>query len=367
MNLTRQFIMSVVLLSGYLLFGCARITIPAPESPVIPLPEPVIEDSTINLPITVSLKSIFNTLGQAFSKGKEHDRTDQERNLTGKIQEFFQRQESKKDNNLLQNFYVRQMAGKAWDALQGPVKLTDDLFLLINPRAATISPLSGPGDTMSVVVGLLAKPKIVARPLPPAPAQPLPTLNLTTVPPEKGFHIALESEVSFEYLGNELTKKMGGRVYPANGGTIVIEKVTLYGSGDSVVVAVRVKGEVRGTIYLTGAPLYDESARSFTLRNLEYTVDTKEVLVKAADWLLHSRLKDSLAERATWYIGDRIDAYKDLLSRALNRNVNEHVNISGKIRDLRPVSVGITTNAIKAVLVADGTVEVSVFGFCLYR
>jgi tRNA U55 pseudouridine synthase TruB len=93
----------------------------------------------------------------------------------------------------------------------------------------------------------------------------------------------------------------------------------------------------------------------------EYTVETKQVLVQAADWLLHTRLREGLADRATWYIGDRIDAEKDLLSRALNRNLNEHVNISGKISDLRPVSVGITTNAIKAVLVADGTVEVSVF------
>jgi len=347
-------------LSGCLLFGCARISIPAPESPVIPLPEPVIEDSTINLPVTVSLKSLFHDLGQAFSKENEHERPGLDRNITGKIQEFLQRQASKKDDNLLRNFYVRQMAGKAWDALQGPVKLADDLFLLINPRAVTISPLSGPDDTMSVVVGLLAKPKIVASPVPPAPAQPLPALTLTKVPPEKGFHIALESELPFEYLGNELTKKMEGRVYPAAGETIVIENVTLYGSGNAVVIAVRVKGTVRGTIYLTGAPAYDESARSFSVRNLEYTVETKQVLVKAADWLLHSRLKDSLAKRTTWFVGDRIDAAKDLLTNALNRKLNEHVGISGSISSLRPVSVGITKNSIKAVLVADGAAELNV-------
>lgn len=352
--------MSLVWLSGYLLFGCAHVTIPAPESPVISLQEPVIEDSTINLPIAVSMKSIFQNLGQAFSTGKEHDRTDQERNITGKIQEFLQRQASKKDNNLLQNFYVRQMAGKAWEALQGPVKLKDDLFLLINPLAATISPLSGPDDTIRVVVGLVARPKIVAGPAPPATAQSLPTLTLAPAPPEKGFHIALESELSFEYLGNELTKKMGGRAYPANGEAIVIENVTLYGSGDAVVVAVRVKGAIRGTIYLTGAPLYDESARSFALHNLEYTVETKQVLVKAADWLLHSRLKDSLAERTTWFVGDRIDAARDLLANALNRKLNQHVGISGNIRSLRPVSVGITKDSIKAVLVADGTAELNV-------
>jgi hypothetical protein len=360
MKLTRPFTMSAALLSGYLLFGCAHVAIPAPESPVIPLPEPVIEDSTINLPISVSLKSVLHDLDQTFSTGNDSDRSGREKNIAGKIQKFLQRQASKKENNLLQSFYVRQIAGRAWDALQAPIELKDDLFLLINPRTATLSPLSGPDDAIRVVVGLVAKPKLVAGPAPPATALSLPALALTPVPPEKGFHIALESELSFEYLGNELTKKMGGRAYPANGETIIIENVMLYGAGNAVVVAVRIKGAVRGTIYLTGEPVYDESARSFALHRLEYTVETKQVLVKAADWLLHSRLKDSLADRTTWFVGDRIDAARDLLANSLNRKLNQHVGISGNIRSLRPVSVGITKSSIKAVLVADGTAELNV-------
>jgi hypothetical protein len=154
---------------------------------------------------------------------------------------------------------------------------------------------------------------------------------------------------------------MGGREYPANGKTVIVEKVRLYGSGASVVMAISVKGTVKGTIYLTGMPSYDSSTRTLSVQNPEYTVETKQVLVRAADWLLHSGMRDRIAERATWPIGDRIDAEKEILSRALNRDLNEHVNISGKIYDLRPVSVGVTANAIRVVLVADGTVEVSVF------
>jgi hypothetical protein len=249
----------------------------------------------------------------------------------------------------------------AWDALQSPIKLTNDLFLLINPQSVHVSPPTVPGDTVTVVVGLVANPKLVTGTAATMTAQSLPAIAITPAPPETGFHIALESELPFDFLSKELTKKLEGRVYPANGETVIIEKVRLYGSGDLIVMAVSVKGTVKGTVYLTGMPAYDESTRILSVRNPEYTVETKQVLVQAADWLLHSRLRESLAERAAWSIGDRIDAEKDLLSRALNRNLNEHVTISGRIRDLRPVSVGITTNAIKAVLVADGTVEVSVF------
>ena len=346
---------------GSLVYGCARFSVPAPQAPVTPIADPVIENSVINVPLTVSLKSILNELGQLLSKDKERASPDRENVIAGKIQDFLRRQASKNGNGFVQNRYLRQQAGIAWDALQNPIKLTNDLFLLINPQSVHVSPPAAPGDTVTVVVGLVAKPRLVIGASAPMTAQSLPAILIMPAQPETGFHIALESELPFDFLSKELTKKLEGRVYPANGETVIIEKVRLYGSGGSIVMAVSVKGTVKGTVYLTGMPAYDESTRILSMRNPEYTVETKQVLVQAADWLLHTRLREGLAERAAWYIGDRIDDERDLLSRALNRNLNEHVNINGKIRDLRPVSVGITTNAIKAVLVADGTVEVSVF------
>lgn len=348
-------------LFGSLMYGCARFTIPAPEAFSTPIAEPVIEKSTINMPITVSVKSILDDLGQLLSKDTGPAGTGRENVIAGKIQDFLRRQASKKDNNLAQNRYLRQQAARVWESLQAPIRLEDTLVLLLNPQAVHVSPPAKPDDMVTVVVGFDLKPKIVPVTAVPMTAQSLPEITMTAVPPETGFHIALESELSFDFLGKELTKKLEGRTYSAPGETVVIEKVRLYGSGGSIVMAVSVKGTVKGTVYLTGVPAYDETTRSFMVRNPEYTVETKQVLIQAADWLLHTRLREGLADRAAWFIGDRIDAEKGLLSRALNRNLNQHMNIRGEIRDLRLVSVGITTNAIKAVLVADGTAVMNVF------
>jgi hypothetical protein len=363
MNIRRIGTVIGLCLFGLMVFGCARFTVPAPETPVTPIAEPVIESSTVNLPVSVSLKSILNDVGQ-MSRDEEHDGQDRDREsiIAGKIQDFFRRQASKSRNNIAQSIYVRQLAGKAWDALQGPIKLTADISLLLNPQSVHVSPLSGPDDMVKFVVGIVAKPKLIAGTVLPITAQPpLPSLLMTPVPQENGIHIALESLLSFDFLSNELTKRLEGRAYSANGGTVIVEKVRLYGSGGSVVMAVSVKGTVKGTVYLTGMPVYDESARSISLRDPEYTVETKQVLVKVAGWLLHTKLREGLAERATWYVGDRIDAAKALLSDALNRNLSRHVRISGKVLSLRPVAVGMTATSIKAVIVADGTAEMNVF------
>jgi Domain of unknown function (DUF4403) len=359
-NITRARTAVGLYLFVSMIYGCARFTIPAPDAPVVPTAEPVVENSVINVPLTVSLNSMLKELGRLSSKD-DKERPGRENVITGKIQEFLRRQASKNDNGLLQNRYLRRQAGIVWDALQSPVKLKDNVYLLINPQAVTVSLPATPGDTVSVVAKLVAKPRLVIGAPAPITAQPLPEMAMTAAQPETGFHIALESELPFDFLGRKLTKKMEGRAYPANGKTVIIEKVRLYGSGGSVVMAVSVRGTVTGTVYLTGMPAYDGSTRTLSVQNPEYTVETKQVLVQAADWLLHSGIRDGIAERATWFIGDRIDAEKDILTRALNRNLNEQVTISGKIYDLRPVSVGIASNAIRVILVADGTVDVNVF------
>jgi hypothetical protein len=96
------------------------------------------------------------------------------------------------------------------------------------------------------------------------------------------------------------------------------------------------------------------------MRNVEYTIETQQVLAKAADWLLHTKLQESLAERATWPMGDKIDAAKDQLSNALNRDLNQYVSLKGKILTLRPGAVGITATSLTAVFIVDGIVEMNV-------
>jgi hypothetical protein len=50
-----------------------------------------------------------------------------------------------------------------------------------------------------------------------------------------------------------------------------------------------------------------------------------------------------------------------MLSDALNRKLNQYVSITGKVQNVRAVAVGTTATSLKAVLIADGIVSVSVF------
>jgi hypothetical protein len=306
------------------------------------------------------MTALPDKLNQIMSKNRFLSDLDREKNLSGKIQDFLNGKTTSLDTDLLNNFYLRMAVERAWGALQNPIRLNYDLSLLLNLEAVHIAPPERKGNTARLVIGLIARPKLVSGDIPRRSTQPLPIFSMVPGLAENGFHIALDNEISFDFVNKEFARNLEGKKFLINGKSITLDRIKLYGTGDLVILQVQVKGDARGTIYLTGTPVYDQSAMTIFVNNLDYTVETKNVLAKTADWLLHAGVRESLAEQAKWFIGDRIDMVKDRLSDALNRKVNRHIGISGKILRIRPVALGTTATSIRAVFIADGKVEINV-------
>ena len=338
---------SLFLLLIVALSGCTGLRIPPPDAPVTALAEPVIEASKIAVPVTISLEGVLSDLGFEGSRDR----------IAGGIRRLLKRQALKNETRLVQTKFVRQQLEQVWSEAQRPIPLQNGLSLLLNPKALSVSTLPDQEDTITLIVGLTVRPKIVAGPVAAAPL-PLPEISIAPAPPQTGFHIILETELSFEQLGNELTDRLKGTTYAGKDGSVEVEKVRVYGSGRSLVAGVGVKGTVNGTVYLFGVPVYDRSAQTLALENLDYTLETMQVLSRSADWLLHAGLREKLAQRTVWYVGDRIDTAREDLSKALNRQVNDRAQVSGTITSMLPYSVGLTKSGLKAIVKADGTVKV---------
>jgi hypothetical protein len=349
MTKTLTIFLACILVPALALSGCAGLGIPPPDMPVTPLPEPPIEVSTITVPVTLSLDAILRDLGLEQSRER----------VGGAVRRFLKRQALRNETRLVQNKFVRRQLDQVWSSVQKPIPLQNGLSLFLNPEALSVSTLPDQEEDITLVLGVRARPKITAGSVGGEP-KPLPEISIVPAPPATGFHIALESELSFEQLGSELTARLKGSSYAGKDGSVTVEQVKVYGSGESLVAAVTVRGSTNGTVYLYGTPFYDRSARTLVLHNADYTLETRQVLAASADWLLHSGLREKLAQRAVWPLGEKIDAARDSITRALNRQVYDRVKITGRVSDMRPVAVGLSQKGIKAVLEADGNVEVHV-------
>lgn len=329
--------------------GCTGLKIPPPDAPVTPLPEPPIETSTLSVPVTLSLDNVLSDLGFEGSRDR----------IGGSVRRFLKKQALKNETRLVQNKFVRQQLDRVWSAVQKTIPLENGLSLHLNPEALSVSTLPDQEENITLILGFKAKPRITAAGVAVVP-RPLPEISIAPPPRDKGFHISLESELPFEQLSREMTDRLKGTILSGKDGTVTIEKVRVYGSGQSLVAAVDVKGSANGTVYLYGTPGYDPATRSLALRDADYTLETRDVLSRSADWLLHTGMQEKLARRAVWPIGDRIDTARESMSSALNKQVYDQVRIKGRITDLRPLFVGLTPTGIRAVLQADGNVDIQV-------
>lgn len=254
---------------------------------------------------------------------------------------------------------------RAWRAIQDPIPMPGGESLLLHPEALRISTLNGGGDKLTFSIGLLTRPRIVKGSVPAIKARPLPATP-EAPPGGEDFHVALVEEIPFDIAAGALSGAFKDRSYVIGNKKVYIEKVRLYGSGSSAVIEAELRADgpwgphLRTKVYLTGEPEYDGAARAIFIGRLDYTPETKSVLAKAAGWLLDERLRKDLAGNARWYIGNRLDGQRSELERALNRDLNPHVRLNFSPLAVRTLSVGVTSSALKAVFVSDGTAGLTV-------
>lgn len=107
-------------------------------------------------------------------------------------------------------------ARRIWAVLHQPVRITDSLWLTVNPTVARVGMLEMRDDTLLTMVGLSARPRVTAGARPTTSVAPLP-------PPKDGatrapaLHLLTESRLPYDVASNILTRELRGTKIQAAG------------------------------------------------------------------------------------------------------------------------------------------------------
>jgi hypothetical protein len=123
---------------------------------------------------------------------------------------------------------------------------------------------------------------------------------------------------------------------------------------------VKVGGDARGTLYFVGTPIYNPVAQTVVVPDLDFSVESRNVLGRSADWLLHDELRDRIRQAAHFAVGDRVTEIRGKVNTAMNRDLGKAVRLSGHVESLRPVGVVVTQTAIATLVEADGRAKVDI-------
>jgi Domain of unknown function (DUF4403) len=254
-------------------------------------------------------------------------------------------------------FDLQAEAQKVWDVLQSPLRLTDSLWLAIDPRAVRIGLLKVEGDTLVTTVGLSANPRIVGGPRPPRSERPMPAAEGSATQPP-ALHLLTEARVPYDIASVILTRELSGTKIRAGNRTLVVRRLRLSGVGDGqVAVGLTVTGAVDGTLYAVGHPTFDAATAELFMPDLAYDIGTRNVLVGALSWLAQGTIEDFLRTRVRIKMGHIIEQGRELLERNLNRELVSGVHLRATVGAGRVLGVRAAPDALLARAVASGQGE----------
>jgi hypothetical protein len=248
-------------------------------------------------------------------------------------------------------------ANRVWKVLSTPLKLTDSLWLTINPASVRIGLLTVRGDTLVTTVGLSANPRVIGGPQPEVVERPMPPpQDSTTRPPV--LHLLTEARMPYDVASAVLSRELRGTKIRVAGRRIRVDSLQLLGVGDGrVAVGLTVRGAVDGTLYAVGHPVLDTATAELYMPDLTYDVGTRDLMVGALAWLASGTIEEFLRHRVRIKMGPVIDEGRQLLERELNRELVQGVTLKAQVRAGRVYGVRAAPHALLARAIVSGQGE----------
>ena len=184
---------------------------------------------------------------------------------------------------------------------------------------------------------------------------------VTKIPNQISANIAAVS--TFAEASKIMTKNFAGEEFGSGSKKVKVQKVTIWHKNDKMVIALDVLGTVNGTIYLTGFPQYNEQTKEVYFDKLDYALDTKNKLMRTANWLAQGVVLRKIQESCRYSIVPNLEEGKqNMVAYLKNYSPMPGVFVNGKMEDIQFQKIQLTNKAIIAFIKVNGTVNVSVDG-----
>jgi hypothetical protein len=185
--------------------------------------------------------------------------------------------------------------------------------------------------------------------------------SVTKMPEKTTATIAAVS--TYESASSILSKNFQGKEFASGSRKITIQKVALWAKDGKMIIALDMTGSLNGSIYLSGIPNYNALTKEIYFDNLDYVLDTKGVLTKTANWLLHGTILKKIQENCRYSIKENLEeGKKSLLPYLNNYSPMKGVFVNGTLNDLDFEKVELTNQAIIAFITANGKMNVKIDG-----
>jgi Domain of unknown function (DUF4403) len=271
------------------------------------------------------------------------------------------------DKSIKDKIEIKKYIIQAWNQAMQPYLLSEKYrtWLKISPVELQLSPIFIEKNTLKANIGIKAYTETItgAKPIIMS-VKNVPDLSLVGKITDD-FQVGILSEISHANAVEFAKDTLVGQNFEFQNGKykVTVQDIDIYGTENQLVIKTELTGSLNGTIYFKGMPFYDEKSRSIKLTNFDYDLKTKNLLAKAANWLLGGKLAKTMQESIEIPCGSSIDEIKKQIQDNLTNNkLKKGIILQGSINELSPDKVYLTPTSIIARVMATGKVGLKIDG-----
>ncbi len=227
---------------------------------------------------------------------------------------------------------VRGFIDPAFKEMQNGISLNGMGYLMLNPQAIAISPLEFNKNTMKASVSIKASPEIKSE-VSTSRVQKLP--GLTKYQKGDGFKVYTDVRMHYDSLAHQVMDFIKGQKFESGSQYIVVTRLRLFAVESRLGVEVDFEGSKKGTLYLTGIPVYDSISQHIRVDDLQFDLKTKNILLKSAKWILSDKIRKEMQKAMNIDMKPQINEAKKMMNEALNTQYEYGIKLSGKINELK--------------------------------
>ena len=184
---------------------------------------------------------------------------------------------------------------------------------------------------------------------------------VTQIPQQINTNIAAVS--TYLEASRIMTKNFSGQVFGSGSKKVTVKQVNIWHKNDKMVIALDLLGSVNGTIYLSGFPQYNEKTKEIYFDKLDYVLDTKNRLMRTANWLAQGIILRKIEANCRYSIQPNLEeGKKSMMSYLTNYSPMPGVFVYGKMEDIQFQKIQLTNQAIIAFINVKGNVKVTIDG-----
>jgi hypothetical protein len=230
------------------------------------------------------------------------------------------------DAKINENLKSKERISEAWQKISQPFPIKDLGWFSLSPDSIKLSAFTLDNNTAKVNLFLKANPEIYFGKQPTVSTRALPDNGSFTE--NNSLNILLPISTEYSFVETQVKKNLkiqeGGIRYPPTGNKYLkVTDINIYGYGKKIVVKITFDGTKSGYAYLEGTPSYDALTNVLSFPDLDYSVDTKSLMLKAIDFFKHDDFIKDLRNRLTINLNEKVTQLKSKVVEALNKQYKD--------------------------------------------